>query len=398
MLKKIEYKRYPILCVGRDAASLGDFRRQWENDFLIRTAQEEAEALEALKKEEVAVVVADQSLSPTGGLTFLGQVRSACPDAVRVLMDDEPERPAIVRAVGAREIYHCLGRPWDPREVRDVLRHAIDLHDLLKEREELYAEKLQTLRKIARANRLSAMGILAAGMAHEINNPLVSISTFLQMLPQKYAESAKDKAYWEELYAVAVREVERIRQLLQQLLSYSRGLEPGHFEPTSVNELLQEMVLFVENEARKKGVRVRREFGRDLPSGRMDRNRVKQVFLNLLLNAVQATEDKGEILVRSNQVREEGARLLQVEVSDTGVGISEENLEKLFTPFFTTKNSEGSGLGLLTCHHIVDEHRGSIEVRSELGRGTTFVVRLPVSPEDHERRKAVRREILEKNL
>jgi signal transduction histidine kinase len=250
------------------------------------------------------------------------------------------------------------------------------------------------MRKIARANRLSAMGIMAAGMAHEINNPLVAISTFLQMLPTKYAEPSKDKEYWEELYRVAVLEVERIRQLVHQLLSYSKIAQTGKFEPTAINDILQEMVVFIENEAKKKGVHVKREFGVDLPLGMMERNRVKQVFLNILLNAVQATGRGGTVTVTSRYVVEdEEDQFLQVSIGDTGSGISEENLEKLFTPFFTTKESEGSGLGLMTSHHIVDEHRGTIDVKSSLGKGTTFTIRFPLDPHHYNRRKVKRHRV-----
>ena len=403
MLREIEYKNYPILYVDGNEEAVQTFAKHFDGDFTVCTAREEKQALQALEGGEIAVVIvaldmADQGTPQTGGLEFLERVKAEHPDAVRVLLADGRSADLAIQAVIAGSVYRYILKPYDGEETRSLLLEAIDRYFLMKERERLYFEKVETMRKIARANRLSAMGVLASGMAHEINNPLVSISTFLQMLPQKYSESSKDEEYWGELYRVALHEVERIRQLVQQLLNYSGPAQPSRFEPIRINEVLQEMVLFVENEAAKKEVQIRRDFAHDLPIGRMDRNRIKQVFLNILLNAVQAMGRGGVITVSSRSVQDGAEPLLQVEVSDTGSGISEENLEKLFTPFFTTKNREGSGLGLMTCHHIIDEHRGTIDVRSALGKGSTFTVRFPVNPEAYERRKSHRRTILLSDL
>ena len=319
---------------------------------------------------------------------------STHPDVVRILITAYTDLDLVIQAINDGNVYRYVSKPYNEDEVRSTIRQAIEHYYLVKERERLYAEKVETMRKIARANRLSAMGIMAAGMAHEINNPLVAISTFLQMLPHKYAEASKDREYWEELYGVAVREVERIRQMVHQLLSYSKITQSEKYEPVSINEILQEMVVFIENEAKKKGIHIKREYGADLPAGLMDRNRMKQVFLNILLNAVQATDRGGTITVTTRyMVEDEENQFLQVSISDTGSGISQENLEKLFTPFFTTKESEGSGLGLMTSHHIVDEHRGTIDVKSELGKGTTFTLQLPLNPPHYNRRKIDRQKI-----
>ncbi|MCI0528179.1 MAG: ATP-binding protein [Nitrospira sp.] len=391
MLKDLEYKGYPILYVDDEDLALQSFKLQFSNDFTIHTASNSDGAIQILNTEEIAVMITDQRMPKVSGVELLKQVMSTHPDVVRILLTAYTDLDVVIQAINDGNVYRYLSKPYNEDEVRGTIRQAIEHYYLVRERERLYAEKVETMRKIARANRLSAMGIMAAGMAHEINNPLVAISTFLQMLPHKYAEPSKDTEYWEELYRVAVREVERIRLLVYQLLSYSKTAQSEKFEPTSLNEILQEMVVFIENEAKKKGVHVKRTFSPDLPAGMMDRNRMKQVFLNILLNAVQATDRGGTITVASRHIIEDAEnQFLQVTISDTGTGISEKNLEKLFTPFFTTKDSEGSGLGLMTSHHIVDEHRGTIDVKSELGKGTTFTLQLPLDPHRYDRRKAHR--------
>ncbi len=399
MLKDIEYKSYPLLYVDDEELALQSFKLQFSHDFTIYTASNSEEALQIIHMEEIAVVITDQRMPKVSGVELLKQVKSTHPDVVRILMTAYTDLEVVIQAINDGNVYRYVSKPYNEDEVRGTIRQAIEHYYLVKERERLYAEKVETMRKIARANRLSAMGIMAAGMAHEINNPLVAISTFLQMLPHKYAEPSKDREYWEELYGVAVREVERIRQLVHQLLSYSKTAQSEKFEPASLNEILQEMVVFIENEAKKKGVNIKREFSSDLPAGMMDRNRMKQVFLNILLNAVQATDRGGTIAVASRYIIEDSEnQFLQVTISDTGSGISENNLEKLFTPFFTTKESEGSGLGLMTSHHIVDEHRGTIDVKSELGKGTTFTIQLPLDPHRYDRRKVNRHKAFPSDL
>ena len=399
MLKDIEHKGYPILYVDDEELALQTFKLQFGNEFTIYTAKNSEEGLQVLNTEEIAVVITDQRMPKISGVELLTQIMSTHPDVVRILITAYTDLEVVIQAINSGNVYRYISKPYNEEEVRTIIRQGIEHYYLVKERDRLYAEKIETMRKIARANRLSAMGILAAGMAHEINNPLVAISTFLQMLPHKYAEASKDKEYWEELYGVAVREVERIRQLVHQLLTYSKIKQEDKFEPVSINDILQEMVVFIENEAKKKGVLIKREFGVNLPMGMMDRNRIKQVFLNILLNAVQATEPGGTIAVSSRHVVEDAEnQFLQVAILDTGSGISEKNLEKLFTPFFTTKNSEGSGLGLMTSHHIVDEHRGMIDVKSELGKGTTFTIQLPLNPPIYDRRKIHRQDIDPKDL
>jgi len=399
MLKDLEYKGYPVLYVDDEELALQSFNIQFCNDFTIYTAKSSEEALPILNTENIAVIITDQRMPKVPGVELLKQVMSTHPDVVRILITAYTDLDLVIKAINDGNVYRYVSKPYNEDEVRSTIRQAIEHYYLVKERERLYAEKVETMRKIARANRLSAMGIMAAGMAHEINNPLVAISTFLQMLPHKYAEASKDREYWEELYGVAVREVERIRLLVHQLLSYSKVTQSEKFEPVSINEILQEMVVFVENEAKKKGIHIKREYGADLPAGLMDRNRMKQVFLNILLNAVQATGRGGTIIVTTRYIVEDPEnQFLQVAISDTGSGISQENLEKLFTPFFTTKESEGSGLGLMTSHHIVDEHRGMIDVKSELGKGTTFTLQLPLDPYRYDRRKANRHKVESSDL
>jgi len=199
MLKDIEHKGYPILYVDDEELALQTFKFQFGNEFTIYTAKNSEEGLQVLNTEEIAVVITDQRMPKISGVELLTQTMSTHPDVVRILITAYTDLEVVIQAINAGNVYRYISKPYNEEEVRTIIRQGIEHYYLVKERDRLYAEKIETMRKIARANRLSAMGILAAGMAHEINNPLVAISTFLQMLPHKYAEASKDKEYWEEL-------------------------------------------------------------------------------------------------------------------------------------------------------------------------------------------------------
>jgi signal transduction histidine kinase len=235
----------------------------------------------------------------------------------------------------------------------------------------LYKEQKERFRRMLRADRLATIGELAAGAAHEIRNPLTSIKSSLQYLQSRCREENERK-----LLGVALQETDRIDEILAALLSFSRPSEI-HKEPCDLTALLEETVALVSIQARAKGVEVRTS----VPPGPVlvnaDRSQLKQVFINVFLNAIQAMDGGGALGV-DEMVLEKGMTL--VRVADTGPGISEEALEKVFDPFFTTKKG-GTGLGLSICYTIVKAHGGEIELRSRLEEGTTVLITLPSNPE-----------------
>jgi signal transduction histidine kinase len=230
--------------------------------------------------------------------------------------------------------------------------------------------------QVARADRLGTVGTLAAGVAHEINNPLVSIQTFLSLAPGKRAE--RDEEFWGSYHQLAVSELERIRGLVATMSRLARGGgEPASRAPCEVAVVCEEAVRLLAHEAHEAQVTLSVESEPGMPKVTAVREQLHQVFLNLLLNAIQATPPGGRVGVRC--WGEDGeAPAACVEVRDTGPGIDPSSVEQIFDPFFTTKGpDQGTGLGLMICHHIVNDHGGSIEVASGPSGGATFRVRLP---------------------
>ena len=245
-----------------------------------------------------------------------------------------------------------------------ALRNARLVDDLRRSQEQ-----------VRRADRLGTLGTLAAGLAHEINNPLVSIHTFLSMAPGKREEA--DGEFWGEYHSLACQEVERIRRLVETMRGLARdpGSEASR-ESIDAGELVAGVVALIGREAGRSGVTVENECDGELPPVLAVRDHIHQVVLNLALNALHATSAGGCIRIRTSSSPEGDA--LVIEVSDSGEGIPEEHLARIFDPFFTTKDpDEGTGLGLMICHRLVADHGGTIEVRSVEGEGSTFCVRLP---------------------
>jgi signal transduction histidine kinase len=234
----------------------------------------------------------------------------------------------------------------------------------------LYKEQRERYRRMLRADRLATIGELAAGAAHEIRNPLTSIKSSLQYLESRCREENEKR-----LLGVALRETDRIDEILAALLSFSRPTELRK-EACDLVALLEESTALVAIQARAKGVDLRTSLPSAPVAVEADGSQLKQVFLNVFLNAVQAMEAGGTLTVEA--LRAGSGRPL-VRITDTGPGIPEEALEKVFDPFFTTKKG-GTGLGLSICYTIVKAHGGEIEVRSRPGEGTTVLVTLPAGP------------------
>ncbi len=244
--------------------------------------------------------------------------------------------------------------------------------------------------QIRRTDRLASLGTLSAGMAHEIKNPLVSIKTFAQLLPERYAESD----FRETFSGLIVHEINRIDTLVNQLLRFARPTKPL-LRPMHVHETLEKTLLLVQHRLYQKEIKVIRAFESSTDMIRADSDQLEQVFLNFFLNAMDAMKRGGELTVKTevrtgdpliSQVRTNGSQAEEafcISIRDTGEGIKPGDIPHVFDPFFTTKD-HGTGLGLSVVHGIVQEHGGQIEVESELSKGTVFRIYLPLARDAEE--------------
>ena len=236
--------------------------------------------------------------------------------------------------------------------------------------------RMESQNRLIMSEKQASVGRLAAGVAHEINNPLTGVLTYTHMLLRRKDLSDEVR---EDLQTIA-EATERVRRIVKGLLDFSRQTTPDR-EKVDVNKLVSSTIALMENQALVKGVDVQCHAGENLPPVNMDRNQFQSVLLNILINGLDATKSGDRITVttkNSKVVNEAGQEGVEISISDTGCGIPPEHLNKLFDPFFTTKEvGHGTGLGLAVSLGIVQRHGGSIRVQSEVGKGSTFTLWVP---------------------
>jgi len=226
--------------------------------------------------------------------------------------------------------------------------------------------------RLIRSEKLVSLGRLVAGITHEINNPLTGILMYADLAirnPHLHASVKSD-------LKVIIKESQRCAKIVKGLLNFSRESIPQK-KPASLNGVMDATIELVGRQSNFQNIEIVRDYQPDLPLIPFDENQMEQVFINILLNASQSMERGGRILIKTSTGDAERVFLT---ITDTGAGIAEDDLEKIFDPFFTTKGDKGAGLGLSISFGIIERHGGKIEVQSQIGQGTTFIIKLPIFP------------------
>ena len=225
------------------------------------------------------------------------------------------------------------------------------------------------------SDKLASLGRLAAGVAHEINNPLTGVLTYSSFLLKRTNDDPEMKSDLE----IIVRETKRCRDIVKDLLDFARPIA-AYKKSVNINDVIDRALNIVASQLNLSDIVVHKHYMDSLPHVSIDDGQLQQVFINLLVNAADAIGEKGgEISLTTRTVQQLGKEYVHIEVKDTGCGVANENLSKIFEPFYSTKDQKGIGLGLSVVWGIIDKHQGTISVDSELNKGTTFIIRLPVS-------------------
>ncbi len=277
-------------------------------------------------------------------------------------------------------------------EARAQVRSSDDIGRLGEAFNSLLSKLERTRRRVERyhyeqmkrADRLASIGEMAAGIAHEIKNPLAGIAGVMQVLRKDLPAGDPQRAVMDEVLS----QVERMDKAVRNLLSFARPPEP-RMTVVDVNELIAKLLDFLSPQFAKSGVTADRRLAADLSRLVLDPDLLQQALLNIVLNAVKAMPHGGTLTVETRGEPPAGgaAGAVTIIVTDTGEGITPENLNRIFSPFFTTRQ-QGTGLGLSITQRIVEQHNGEISVRSEAGKGATFTIRLPFGPKDGEARSS----------
>jgi signal transduction histidine kinase len=270
-------------------------------------------------------------------------------------------------------------RGFDPEDIRllELLapQVAVSVRNarLYQELQALMESERLANDRLVRSARLAAVGELAAGVAHELNNPLTTVAGFVELVLDDLPMESPHRPDLE----LVLKESRRAREVVRRLLDFSRPGE-GFRVQADVNDLIKDVVALINHLVHTSGIELKVKLYEDLPWIRVDRDQIKQVLLNLVHNAIQAMPYGGELTLVSAPQSREGMPGVMMQVKDTGLGITAENIKRLFEPFFTTRPpGKGTGLGLSVSYGIITDHGGVIDVESEPGKGSIFTVWLP---------------------
>jgi signal transduction histidine kinase len=244
----------------------------------------------------------------------------------------------------------------------------------------------QTEEELIRSEKLVSLGQLAASVAHEVNNPLAGIMIYVKLFLKKYKEEKLQTENTEKQLLKMEKELDRTTRIIRNLLDFARQSEPN-IRPVDMNKVLEAALLLVGHQINLENIKLEKKSEAHLPLILADFDKIQQVLINIIMNAIQAMPDGGNLTIATSvakgiRIGESPKDTVRIDIRDTGVGITKENMRKLFTPFFTTKEKgKGVGLGLPVVHGIIEQHNGKIKVDSEPNVGTTFSIYLEIMDE-----------------
>ncbi|MCX5827872.1 MAG: ATP-binding protein [Deltaproteobacteria bacterium] len=370
-------------------------------DYEILTATSGEEGLRKFEESSpIHIVISDYRMPEMSGVEFLEEVYKKWPDTVRMILSGYADLDAVILAINRGHIYKFISKPWNNDEMKVTVATALERYFLRKRNQELTesllqkneelrqfnekleqlvadrtAELMQTQEQLVQSEKLAAIGILAAGIAHEIKNPLAIITMGMEYMKSVIGDNAMLQEVADKLKHAALR----ADTIVKGLLSYTRQ-NPLTFKESDITTLIDETLTFTEHELQCKNIEVIRKYADGLPRVQVDANQIKQVFVNLLVNGIDAMPEGGRFTIRVEcSENDTGKKVVQVVYTDTGHGIPAEKIGKIFDPFFTTKDIGNTGLGLSVSKGIIDKHGGTIQVESRIDVGTSFFIRLPVA-------------------
>jgi len=370
-----------ILYIDDDEANLLVLRAACAGDLNVVTATSGPEGLGILAQQEIAVLLVDQRMPGMTGVEVFEIAREQYPDAVRIMITAYTDLTEAIAAINRGHIRRYLRKPWEPEELKAALREAVEIYQTRKKIAELETRMLET-------ERTYALGVVAAGVAHELRNPLAAMSMSLELARMRLDTMNRglaDGGSVDPAHLVSLaKALEKIEGAVESSKKIAEGLELSHRrrdeETTADLGEILELTLKFMRAALLKRARLEVETA-VVPIVQGSPRELGQVLVNLLVNAMQAMPDQSpsESLVGVRLQPASDMGWVELQVYDNGAGIPTNLVARIFDPFFTTKTQGGTGLGLAISRKIVEEAGGSITAQSAPGEGTTFTVLLPVA-------------------
>jgi signal transduction histidine kinase len=381
-------QRHTVLVVDDESDVVASVKDLLRLDYKVLGATRAAEGLALLEREPVHVVMTDQRMPETTGVELLAQVRERRPDAMRLLFTGYADIRAVVDAINLGSVYRYITKPWDPDELMAIIREACERYDLIAERKELMsqlqrknAELEAANAELKRADELKNAFIRVA--SHELRTPL-TILMGMSDLAARQGTVEPLHSWLNRINAAALRLKYLIDQIVGMLAAQQFERKP-ELKPTDLGNLVRQALDDVRPFAEVRQQKLREELPADPGVINVDEQKIRDSLNHLLLNAIKFTPDGGTITVRTR--RADGDAF--IEVSDTGMGIESGAVERVFDRFFTEFDvshhssghfefgKKGLGLGLSVVKAFIEMHGGTVKVKSEVGKGTTFTICLP---------------------
>jgi len=373
-----------VLYVDDDTANLVVLKATCQDEFDVITASSGPEGLEILKHREVAVLLVDQRMPGMSGVEVFEVAQKLYPDTIRILITAYSDLSDAINAINRGQIRRYIRKPWDPDELKVVLRDGIETFQIRRKVNQLETRLIET-------ERTYALGVVAASVAHELRNPLAAMVMGVDLAKLRLDQLLGDLHPGENVLLSKIDTLRKVRHQMDeiagaadQVTEITKGMELGHRRSdedvaANLGEIVELTLTFVRAALIKRAL-VEVDL-RPCPPVKGSPNKLGQVMTNLLVNAMQALPDRSrsENRIVVSLAPDEAEGWVRLAVEDNGEGIPEAVREHIFDPFFTTKTQGGTGLGLAISKRIVEEIGGHINFESRRGGGTAFTVLLPVA-------------------
>lgn len=384
-----DYKKFAILYVDDEEKSLKYFERAFGDDFRVLTASNAQDGLKLLEQhaDDIGLLLTDQRMPGEKGVWLLERARQLRPRILRILVTAYADFDAAIAAVNSGSIYKYVGKPWDPPQFELTLRHGLEFFMVQAERDQLLSEKMSVLRNMMIADRIVSLGLLAAGLSHQIRNSLVAVKTFLDLAPKKMAEERantnglRNPEFWKDYHQNVQSQIEKINHLLKDLWTASENPSAPFADEVSLRQTVDEAFATLRDPFAARRIQVENRIPDTLPALKVDQPKFRRLFELLLKEELATLPAECRVSFSASLEGENAKPEIAVQITDNGPGLPADALRVVFDPFVVRDSVPSEyGINLMACFFIVHHHGGKIDAKSEPGRGTTFTLRLPLQP------------------
>ncbi len=387
-----KHRKHCLLVVDDEADLVDSVKDLLRYEYRVLGATRAAEGLEIMKREKVHIVMSDQCMPEMSGVEFLSRLKEQYPDTVRLLFTAYADIKAVIDAINQGSVYRYITKPWEQEDLLMVLRQATDYYDLLAERNRLFKELQETNQQLKQANHeLKQANELKKGFikvaSHELRTPLTIVMGLADLAHRQYHVEQPLKGWIDRIYVGSQRLNDRVDQMIKLLLA-DQFDKPLNCHQVSVSQILDAATADVQTFIRQRKQTLEVVYPDEPVFLMVEEDKIHDCLLQLLVNAVKFTPDGGTIRLSAKPISEQE---MQIQVSDSGVGIDPASLARIFDPFFTkfdvSRHASGTfeferrglGLGLSVVKAFVEMHGGRVKVDSKINQGSTFTILLPAT-------------------